>query len=114
GTKVLKEVFRKNETNLPGLIRLFVHLSEQARREGILALENELEAVEDPFIKKGVLLAVEGIEPEIIQDIMNAEITALEERHYQGRTIIEKAGEYAPAWGMIGTLVGLVLMLNSL
>lgn len=44
---------------------------------------------------------------------MNAEITALEERHYQGRTIIEKAGEYAPAWGMIGTLVGLVLMLNS-
>lgn len=114
GAKVLKEAFHKNGDQLPDLIRLFVHLSERARREGILALENELEEVENPFIKKGVLLAVDGIEPETIQDIMNAEITAMEERHYQGRSIIEKAGEYAPAWGMIGTLVGLVLMLNSL
>jgi len=80
----------------------------------LLALENELENVDDSFIKKGILLAVDGIEPEVINDIMNAEITAMEERHYRGRTIIEKCGEYAPAWGMIGTLVGLVLMLNTL
>lgn len=113
-TRVIKEAFHKNDDPLPQLTRLFVHLSDRARREGILALENELEEVENPFIKKGVLLVVDGIEPEDIQDIMNAEITAMEERHYQGRSIIEKAGEYAPAWGMIGTLVGLVLMLNSL
>ncbi|MUV39293.1 putative 29.3 kDa protein in ccpA 3'region [Lentibacillus sp. JNUCC-1] len=111
---VIKEAFHQNEQRLPELIHLFVRLSERARREGLLALENELEEVEDPFIKKGVLLAVDGIEPDIITDIMNAEITAMEERHYKGRSIIEKAGEYAPAWGMIGTLVGLVLMLNSL
>ncbi|GGB27197.1 flagellar motor protein MotP [Virgibacillus dakarensis] len=113
-TKVLKEAFHKNDQQLPQLIKLFVQLSERARREGILALENELDEVENPFIKKGILLAVDGIEPEVINDIMNAEITAMEERHYQGRAIIEKAGEYAPAWGMIGTLVGLVLMLNNL
>ncbi|MEN1968189.1 flagellar motor protein MotP [Lentibacillus sp. N15] len=113
-SKVLKEAFRKNENQLPELIDLFVRLSERARREGLLALENELDEIDNPFIRKGVLLAVDGIEPEIIHDIMNAEITAMEERHYQGRAIIEKAGEYAPAWGMIGTLVGLVLMLNSL
>lgn len=112
--KVLKEAFHKNDQRLPGLIELFIRLSERARREGILALESELEEVDDKFIRKGILLAVDGIEPEVISDIMNAEITAMEDRHYKGRTLIEKAGEYAPAWGMIGTLVGLVLMLNSL
>ncbi|MFD1038163.1 flagellar motor protein MotP [Virgibacillus byunsanensis] len=113
-SKVLKEVFHKRDHQLPGLIQLFIRLSERARREGLLALENELDEVDDEFVKKGVLLAVDGIEPEVINDIMNAEITAMEDRHYRGRAIIEKAGEYAPAWGMIGTLVGLVLMLNSL
>ena len=114
-TKVLGEAFKKDDRDLPGLIRQFVHLSEKARKEGLLALELDLdEEVEDEFIKKGILLAVDGMEPDVIVDIMNAEIKAMEERHYRGRLIIEKAGEYAPAWGMIGTLVGLVLMLNNL
>lgn len=112
--RVTKEAFKTNDLNLPQLIALFVKLSERARREGLLALEAELEEVEDPFIKKGILLAVDGIEPEVINDIMKAEIVAVEERHQRGRAIIEKAGEYAPAWGMIGTLIGLVLMLQSL
>ncbi|MCG1027762.1 flagellar motor protein MotP [Virgibacillus halodenitrificans] len=112
--KIISEAFHKNDLKLPELISLFIRLSERARREGLLALENELEEVEDPFIRKGILLAVDGIEPEVIKDIMNAEITAMEDRHYRGRTLVEKAGEYAPAWGMIGTLVGLVLMLNNL
>jgi len=60
------------------------------------------------------MLAIDGLEPDAITEIMNAEIIAMEERHYKGRVIIEKAGEYAPAWGMIGTLIGLVLMLSSL
>src|SRR5699024_2140627 len=80
----------------------------------ILANENEGGEIEEPFIKKGMLLAVDGIEPEVIQEILDAEITSMEERHSQGRLILEKSGEYAPAWGMIGTLVGLVLMLNKL
>ncbi|SHH68385.1 MULTISPECIES: flagellar motor protein MotP [Virgibacillus] len=112
--KVLSEAFHKHDQRLPELITLFVHLSERARREGLLALENELEEVEDPFIKKGILLAVDGIEPEVIKDILEAEIIAVEDRHFRGRALIEKAGEYAPSWGMIGTLVGLVLMLNNL
>lgn len=114
-TKVLREVFRKDDRDLHDLIRQFVYLSEKARKEGLLALELDLdEEVEDEFIKKGILLAVDGMEPDVIIDIMHAEIKAMEERHYRGRLIIEKAGEYAPAWGMIGTLVGLVLMLNNL
>ncbi|HLS35938.1 MAG TPA: flagellar motor protein MotP [Bacillota bacterium] len=113
-TRVIRESFYKNDERLPELIDLFIKLSERARREGLLALENELEEVDDPFIRKGILLAVDGIEPEVINDILHAEIDAMEERHYKGRSILEKAGEYAPAWGMIGTLVGLILMLSSL
>lgn len=112
--KVFKEAFFQNDHDLRNLIDLFVKLSERARREGLLALENELENVDDPFIKKGILLAIDGIEPEVIHDIMNAEIAAMEERHEKGRAILTKAGEYSPAWGMIGTLIGLVLMLNNL
>ncbi|OIJ18228.1 motility protein A [Anaerobacillus alkalidiazotrophicus] len=112
--KVLREAFREAQQDLPTLIDTFVDLSTKARREGLLALEVSLEEVDDPFIRKGVLLAVDGIEPDIIKDIMMAEVVATEERHRKGRLIIEKCGEYAPAWGMIGTLIGLVLMLQNL
>src|SRR5690625_3939655 len=111
---VFKEAFKKNDHQIPELIHLFIHLSDQERKEGLLALENEMENVDDKYNKKGILLTVDGIEPEVINEIKNAEITAMEDRHYKGRVIIEKAGEYAPAWGMIGTLIGLVLMLSSL
>ncbi|WP_100405133.1 flagellar motor protein MotP [Bacillus solitudinis] len=112
--KILREAFRTENHDLQKLINTFVDLSGRARREGLLALEAGLEDVEDPFIRKGVLLAVDGIEPDIIKDIMMAEVIAMEERHRKGRSVLEKAGEYAPAWGMIGTLVGLVLMLQNL
>ncbi|MDE5415881.1 flagellar motor protein MotP [Alkalihalobacterium chitinilyticum] len=112
--KVFMEAFRHEEHDLNKLIDTFVDLSGKARREGLLALEAGLEEVEDPFIKKGVLLAVDGIEPDVIKDIMMAEVVAMEERHRKGRAIIVKMGEYAPAWGMIGTLIGLVLMLQNL
>ncbi|WP_100331870.1 flagellar motor protein MotP [Bacillus xiapuensis] len=111
---VIRQAFREDETDLEELIQRFVKLSEKARREGLLALESGIEDIDDDFLKKGVLLAVDGIEQEMLIDIMNAEITALEERHRKGRSILEKAGDYAPAWGMIGTLIGLVLMLKSL
>jgi chemotaxis protein MotA len=111
---VMRESFRDEDYDIHGLIRTFIMLSEKARREGLLALEAEVEEIEDPFIRKGVLLAVDGIEPDVITDIMNAEIIALEERHRKSRSLLDKAGEYAPAWGMIGTLIGLVLMLKNL
>ncbi|MFD2926248.1 flagellar motor protein MotP [Halobacillus naozhouensis] len=113
-SRVLKESFKRCDMSLRELVQLFVKLSDKARREGLLSLESELNEVEDPFIKKGILLAVDGAQPEMINEIMTAEIVAVEERHERGRKIIEKAGEYAPAWGMIGTLIGLVLMLQTL
>lgn len=112
--KVMWQAFKSDEYDYRELIDTFVTLSGKARREGLLALEVGVEDVKDPFLKKGVLLAVDGVEADVIKDIMMAEVVAMEDRHRKGRTMLEKMGEYAPAWGMIGTLVGLILMLNSL
>ncbi|WP_062356949.1 flagellar motor protein MotP [Bacillus kwashiorkori] len=111
---VIRQAFSRQDNNLSQLIQLFVRLSDRARREGLLALESEIEEIDDPFIRKGMLLAVDGMDSDVIIDIMNAEISAMEERHRKGRSLLEKAGEYAPSWGMIGTLIGLILMLNDL
>ncbi|TYR82109.1 flagellar motor protein MotP [Priestia megaterium] len=108
------QAFNSKEENIEELVDTFVRLSEKARREGLLSLESELEEIDNLFIRKGMLLAIDGIEPEIIQDLLQAEIVGIEERHAKGRSMFEKAGDYAPAWGMIGTLIGLVLMLKSL
>ena len=112
--KISRQAFSVQKYDLPELIQTFVKLSTKARREGILSLEAELENVDEPFLRKGILLAIDGIEPDVISDILQAEISAMEERHRKGRHMLERAGEYAPAWGMTGTLIGLVLMLNNL
>lgn len=109
--RVGKQAFQSKEINVEEIVGTFVHLSEKARREGLLSLEAELEQIDDSFVKKGILLAIDGVEPEMIRELLEAEIAAVEERHTRGRSMFEKAGDYAPAWGMIGTLVGLVLML---
>lgn len=112
--RISGQAFSQQEHHLGELIGTFVKLSDKARREGLLSLEIEIEKIDDPFIRKGMLLAIDGIEPDMIYDILNAEISAMEERHRKGRSLFDKAGEYAPAWGMIGTLIGLVLMLRNL
>ncbi|MEW9669159.1 MotA/TolQ/ExbB proton channel family protein [Ammoniphilus sp. 3BR4] len=111
---ITKKVFSSREYDLRRLVDDFVRLSGTARREGLLALEDQLEEMQDDFIKKGITLAVDGTEQEALRDILDAEIMALEDRHARGRAIFDKAGELAPAWGMIGTLIGLVLMLRNL
>ncbi|MFD1739307.1 flagellar motor protein MotP [Bacillus salitolerans] len=111
---VMRESFRKDNYDLPKLVKMIVRFSERARKEGLLSLEDEIIDIEDPFVRKGVLLAVDGMDGEQIEEILSSEIQAMEERHRKGRVLLEKAGEYAPSWGMIGTLIGLVLMLNGL
>lgn len=95
-------------------IELMVKIAEKARREGILAIEREVEDLDDQFMKMGVQYAVDGTEPETIRAIMESELTGMEERHEKGKKIFETMGTYAPAFGMIGTLIGLIQMLSSL
>ena len=91
-----------------------VRFAEIARREGILALENHVEEMKDEFIVRGVKMAVDGTDPELIQQIMETELDALQDRHAQGKGILDTISKYAPAFGMIGTLLGLIFMLSNM
>lgn len=111
---VLKEAFFQREYNVDELISKLVQFSSIARKDGLIALERRLEEMDEPFLERGVALTIDGVDQETIRDIMLAEIAATDERLARGRKALEKAGEFAPAWGMIGTIVGLVLMLQTL
>ncbi|MCL2101412.1 MAG: MotA/TolQ/ExbB proton channel family protein [Fibromonadales bacterium] len=91
-----------------------ISFAEQARREGILALENSLEKVDDPFLRKGIQLAVDGTERAVIESILETEKENIEERHKSNIDFFNNLGAMAPAFGMIGTLIGLVLMLRNM
>ena len=96
------------------LISTLVSFSEQARREGLLALEDSLDELEDRFLEKGLRLVVDGTDPSIIKSVLFNELNQLEERHSKGIKLFEDWGKFAPAFGMIGTLQGLIAMMASL
>lgn len=99
----------------PGkIIDSMVDLGEKARREGILALEREMSRIDDTFLKKAIQLAVDGNEPEVIENVMSTEVDNLEERHKIGKSLFDTLANFGPAYGMIGTLVGLIQMLKAL
>ena len=110
---VRKVLFTKN-IPVNELIRRFVTFANKTRREGILALESEMNNVKDEFLKKGVQLSIDGLEPQEIKDILSIEIESVNTRHQLGAEVFITMGRYAPALGMIGTLIGLVQMLQSM
>ncbi|MFH0882737.1 MAG: flagellar motor protein [bacterium] len=111
---VAKNAFMTKEVSSYDAIEQLVDIAEKARREGILAIERELDDVHDTFMRLGIQYAVDGTEPETIRSIMESELNGMEERHRQGKRIFEAMGTYAPAFGMIGTLIGLIQMLAAL
>ncbi len=112
--KVVKKVFTHDETSGIEIIELFEELARRSRREGILAIDKYLTKVEDEFIKSGLEMAVDGTEPEMIREIMESELNYLIARHKNGQQIFIALGMFAPAFGMIGTLIGLINMLQGL
>jgi len=112
--KVLGVAFRQEATSDRELVNLFVRLAERARREGLLALETEAQAIEDSSIKKGVLLVVDGTDPELVREIMEADVAAMSERHEGNFAMFAAAGGFAPTMGIIGTVMGLVNVLSHL
>lgn len=95
-------------------IKTIIDLANVARKEGLLALEEIVKTVDEPFLQKGVLLIVDGTDAELVKGIMEAEIGSLESRHSANVGILETMASYAPAFGMIGTLLGLINMLKNL
>lgn len=112
--KLSAHIFRDKVISANETIEMLVKLSEKTRREGLLSIEPELEQMEDPFIKQSLQLVVDGIESETIKDFMDTEIENMQARHGKGQAIFTMMGAIFPAWGMIGTLIGLINLLLKL
>lgn len=105
----------KGEVKDPGdTIKSIIELSNVSRKEGLLALEEASNGIDDPFLKKGIMLVVDGTDPELVRGILDTDLSCLEDRHKKVISLWEKWAELGPAWGMIGTLVGLVIMLYNM
>ena len=113
--KPLLVTFTAKERQPLKVIEQIVALSEAARREGLLSLENHLEEIDDnPLLATGIRMAVDGMSPEVVESIMSTEIDAVDARHQYTKNMFSKLGQYAPAFGMKGTVIGLILMLADL
>ncbi|KHF39632.1 flagellar motor stator protein MotA [Halalkalibacter okhensis] len=104
----------RKDPDVSNLIQLFSDLSLKARQEGLLALEQEFKTVEDPFLKQGIKMVVDGQDPDFIRDTMEEELNAIEERHASGALIFTQAGTYAPTLGVLGAVLGLIAALGDL
>ena len=112
--KVTIECFKTPKLSKMELIELTMEMSKKARRDGLLSLESDLEKTENPFFKKGMQLAVDGVDADAIRDILESDIGEMERRHSKGANIFKTFGSFLPAFGMVGTLIGLIQMLADL
>lgn len=110
----LKRAFTSKPASSGDLVPVVVSLAERARREGLLALEDELREIDDPFLVKGMTLAIDGTDPDEVREILEAEVYAkkLQDRH--AAKFFGDAGAYAPTIGIVGTVMGLVSVLENL
>lgn len=111
---VVKNCFLTKLPSAAETIALFDNLATTARRDGLLALESKLEEIDDPFLLRGLELVVAGTAKEELQENLETELNCIDERHRTGKKIIDALAAAAPAFGMIGTLIGLVQMLRTL
>lgn len=111
---ILRKTLVDSKAEPDAVIAKMVKYAERARREGMLALEDDSETETDEFLRKGLRLAVDGTDPQLLEKIMHTDLQQIENRHDEGARILAAGGAFAPAFGMIGTLIGLVSMLSTL
>ncbi len=114
GLKSFTLIFKTIKVNMSEAIKKIIDLSNIARKEGLLSLEEAASDLDDEFMKKGILLIVDGTDPDLVRSIMDTELVSVEGRHKKVIKFWEDLGAMGPAWGMIGTLVGLVNMLQNM
>lgn len=112
--KHIMVLFRGKQYNIPRLVEQLVDLAMVARQSGLLALEEKAEEIKDPFFKQSVLMIVDANDPDKVRFMLERELENMMTRHDEAAGLYEKASAYAPAFGMIGTLVGLINMLKGL
>ena len=111
GLKSFLLIFKSPDLNTVEMIQKIIEISNVARKEGLLSLEEAAADMDEPFLKKGILLIVDGTDPDLVRAIMETELVSIEGRHKTNVGFWETWASMGPAWGMIGTLVGLVNML---
>lgn len=111
---VLKQVLTSKGEDTSRLVSTFVSLSQKAKKEGFLALEADVKAVDNDFLRRGVQLVIDGADHEFIRNMLETELDFIRERHKVGREIFNALGTYAPAFGIIGTVLGMIMMLSSI
>ncbi len=112
--KVILGAIQEPKIDYAGTLRTLISFSEKARREGLLSLEANIEEIQDPFFKKAVQLVVDGTDPELLKSMMEIEIDMATQEMMDQKGFFDSLGTFGPAFGMIGTLVGLIQMLKSL
>lgn len=110
----LKVVILNRKQDPAQLIKQIVKLADIARREGILSLQNSIAEIHDPFVANGIQMVVDGTDADTVTTVLQAEIDAIGQRHSEAKSVPDLLAKYAPAFGMIGTLVGLVVMLKNM
>ena len=103
---IAKNAFVSQEQDISETINTIVRFADKARREGLLALDQDADALDDPFLQKGIRLVVDGTTPELVRNILETELAFIAQRHKMGQSLFETMGAFAPAFGMVGTLIG--------
>jgi chemotaxis protein MotA len=110
----IKAGFIPKKIDLNHDIDMIIDIANVARKEGLLALEDAVATMQEPFLKKGIMLMVDGSDPELIKSVLETELSYIEARHSIGSDMLMTLSSYGPAFGMIGTLIGLIQMLGGL
>lgn len=112
--KILGKTFFAKEENATELIKHFIQLAVLVRKEGLLALEEQIAKVENPLMQVGLRLLADGVDADAVTGILNLQVSEIQQRHKVGQEVLKAVGRWAPAFGMIGTLIGLVQMLGNM
>src|SRR5680860_319791 len=118
GMKLVPTLYKKAMSpelpDIPATVRQLVGYAEKARKEGLLALEPEIAQIDDSFTKKGLQLVVDGTDPDLVREVLEVEIESMESRHRTAQKVFKDAGGYAPTIGVLGTVMGLLHVMQLL
>ena len=112
--KLVGMAMKPRVSDIAAIREMLVKFAERARREGLLALESDVEGIQDPFIRHGLQMVIDGLEPDTVEEILEIEIESMQGRHLKGIDMFAKMGGYSPTFGVLGTVMGLVSVLANL
>lgn len=114
GKIIRKTLFSHEEDDTGAIVTTFVNLTQKAKKEGFLALQGDLKNIKNDFLRRGVQLVVDGADQEFIRNMLETELGFIRERHKGGAEILNALGTYSPAFGIIGTVLGMIMMLSTI